>query len=64
VLIGVALALAAGQVVASMLFRTSPRDPVVLVVVSVSLLVVTVAACLAPAWRALRVDPASALRAE
>jgi putative ABC transport system permease protein len=64
VVVGVLLALAAGRLVESMLYKTSPRDPAVLSVVSLSLLLVAVGACLVPAWRALRVDPASALRAE
>lgn len=64
VVIGVLLALAAGRLVESMLYKTSPRDPAVLLVVSLSLLLVAVGACLVPAWRALGVDPATALRAE
>jgi lipoprotein-releasing system permease protein len=42
-------------------FRVEPRD--VLAVVGFALLV-TVGACFAPAWRAARVDPSSALRYE
>lgn len=64
VAIGLALSLVAGQLVASLLYRTSPRDPTVLVAVSLSLLFVAAGACLIPAWRALRVDPANALVAE
>lgn len=64
VVIGVALAFALGRVVESMLYKTSPHDPLVFAVVSIALLLVGIAAGLVPAWRALRVDPASALRAE
>jgi predicted permease len=64
VLIGLGLTLAAGRVVESMLYRTSAHDPVVLVGAAVSLLSVAAVACLVPAWRALRVDPIIALRAE
>ncbi len=64
VVIGVALSLAAGQLVAALLYHTSPRDPAVLAGAALSLLLVAVCACLVPAWRALRVDPASALRTE
>jgi predicted permease len=64
VVTGVVLAFALGRVVESMLYRTSPHDPVVLSVVSVSLLLIAALACLVPAWRALRVDPAIALRAD
>ncbi len=64
VLIGVGLSLAGGSLVASMLYHTSPRDPVVLTTVSITLLLVAVGACVVPAWRAVRIDPATALRAE
>jgi predicted permease len=62
--IGTVVALALGRVVASMLYNTSPRDPVVLTTVVLTLLVVAVVACLVPAWRATRADPITALRAE
>jgi predicted permease len=64
VFIGIALALAAAKLVESMLYHTSARDPSVLIAVSIALLLVAVGACLVPAWRALRVDPATALRAD
>jgi len=64
VVLGVACALAAGRLVASLLFGTSPRDPAVLAGASIVLLVVAVAASLIPAWRAARVDPTTALRTD
>ncbi|MGH7523023.1 MAG: FtsX-like permease family protein, partial [Gemmatimonadales bacterium] len=64
IVIGVALSLAAGRLVAAMLYHTSPHDPVVLAGVAIALLLAAIAASLVPAWRALRVDPVSALRAE
>jgi putative ABC transport system permease protein len=64
VAIGVAVALALGSLVASMLYKTSPRDPFVIVASTMTLLVVAVVACCIPAWRASRVDPLTAMRAE
>jgi ABC-type lipoprotein release transport system permease subunit len=54
----------AAEPVEPLLFRVPARDPVVFGGVVVVVLVVAVAASLVPAWRATRVDPASALRAE
>jgi predicted permease len=62
--VGIALTLALGQLIASMLYHTSTRDPLVLGGVAATLLSVAVLACLIPAWRALRVDPMVALRAD
>ena len=64
VVLGALLALAAGRLIASLLYGVSPRDPFVLAAVSVVLLVVAAVASLVPAWRASRVDPVEALRAE
>ena len=64
VVVGCLLALAAGRLIASMLYGTSPHDPVVMAGVALVLLLVAAAASLTPAWRAARVDPAEALRAE
>ncbi len=64
ILLGGAVALWATRWVAPLLYQVSPRDPAVYGTVAAVLLVVTVAAGLAPALRATRVDPASALRAE
>jgi len=63
-LVGVVLTLSLGRFVSSMLYDTSPRDPVVLGASLAALLVVTLVACLLPATRASRTDPAIALRAD
>jgi len=54
----------ATQAIASMLYGTKPLDPAVFAVVTGALLLVAVLACLVPAWRASRLDPMEALRAE
>jgi predicted permease len=64
ILIGTVLAINAGRWVEPLLFDTSPRDPVTFGVVAAVLLLVALVASLVPAWRASRVDPIEALRAE
>lgn len=61
---GLLSALALGKLVASMLYETSPRDPAVLGAATLTLLAVALVASAIPAWRASRVDPLAALRAE
>jgi hypothetical protein len=64
VAMGVLAALAMGALVASSLYGVTPHDPLVLGAVVMVLLLVAVAACLVPAWRAIRVDPMETLRTE
>ncbi len=64
VAIGLAGAAAASQALATMLFGVSRLDPVTYLGVIALLAGVSVIACGVPAWRAVRVDPASTLRAE
>lgn len=63
-LIGLALAAAFSHLLASLLFGVTPFRPLTYVIVSGILTLVGVAACLAPARRATRVDPMIALRTE
>ena len=63
-IVGGVIALLAGNGIGDLLFHVSPKDPVVYVVVSVTLLVVGILASALPAARATRVDPNDALRAE
>jgi predicted permease len=68
VIIGLALGSAASagitQLIRSMLYDTRPLDPTVYVAVTLTLLMVATLACMIPAWRASRLDPMQALRAE
>jgi putative ABC transport system permease protein len=64
VAIGVLLALLGGRTLSSMLFGVGPRDPLVLGTVSAFLLAIALAAALAPALRAARIDPTIAIRAD
>jgi putative ABC transport system permease protein len=64
VVIGGAVALAAGRWIAPLLFEESPRDPVIFAVVAAVLLSVTMVASFIPARRASRVDPNRALRSD
>jgi putative ABC transport system permease protein len=61
---GVGAALLATRLIESFLFETSPRDPLTLAAVAVTLAVTGCLAALVPAFRAARVDPALSLRAE
>jgi predicted permease len=62
--LGLPAALALTRLISTLLFEVSPHDPATFVVVIGGLLVVATAACLAPAYRATRVDPGVALRYE
>ena len=59
---GLVAALAAARGFRSLLFGVEAADPFTYAAVVALLLVVTLAACLLPAWRAARLDPARALR--
>jgi ABC-type antimicrobial peptide transport system permease subunit len=52
------------RLVSSLLYQTSPYDLVTFISVPAVLAVVAFIACALPAWRAARVDPITALRAE
>jgi predicted permease len=61
---GLVVALPVTRLAQSLLFRTSPNDPLTLTTVSLLLLLATLAASYLPARRAMRIDPATALRQE
>jgi putative ABC transport system permease protein len=62
--LGIGAALGMGRLVASLLYEVGPSDPIVLASVATAVMAAALFACLAPLGRALRIDPASALRAE
>jgi putative ABC transport system permease protein len=64
VAVGLLLSLAAGRVLAQILYEVSPSDPFALVAASVILAAAALIACFLPARRATHVDPIEALRAE
>ena len=63
-LVGLALAVAAGRVLRGYLYATTPTDPWTLAGVAALLVAAGAAACLGPARRATTVDPLIALRTE
>jgi putative ABC transport system permease protein len=62
--VGLAGAAAVSGLLASQLFGVNPREPRIYVLVTVALLLVGIAACLLPAWRATRVSPVVAMRGD
>jgi len=62
--VGLAASAAVVQLIRSMLYQTEPLDAQVFAIVAAILLVVAGVACMAPAWRASRMDPMRALRME
>src|SRR5262249_49756895 len=62
--LGLMSAAALQKAVASELYGVRPLEPFVLIGVMALLTAVALAACAAPAWRAMRVDPMVALRSE
>lgn len=46
----------------NLLYRVGPRDPLVLASACRVMMAAALAACLLPAWRAMRTDPVEALR--
>ena len=62
--LGLMGAVALGRVLTKLLYGVTPTDAPTFIAVTAVLLAVTLAACLVPARRAVRVDPLEALRSE
>jgi predicted permease len=62
--LGTGLAVLLGRATSGLLFGVKPLDPVTLLVVGAAVMATSAAALVAPATRALRVNPADALREE
>src|SRR6185437_3514126 len=61
---GLAASLESSRLMRDLLYGIRPLDPAVFAAVSATLLAVAAFACLVPAWRASRLDPMQALRAQ
>jgi len=64
VVVGLVASFFLSQSLSSLLYGISTRDALSFTVVPIVLIVVSIAACAAPAWRATRIDPLVALRTE
>jgi predicted permease len=62
--IGIVAAWELARLLSKMLFGVTVHDPVTFALSALLLFVVALAACLAPAWRAARVDPMRSLRCD
>ena len=62
--IGLAAAFGLTRLLSTLLFEVSPTDALTFVVVSMAMILVAAVACVVPARRAMRLDPATSLRDE
>ena len=62
--VGIVSALMLARLMTKLLYGVAPTDPVTFIGVATLLIAVALAACWAPARRAMRVDPVSAMRCE
>ena len=62
IVLGAVVALGLTRLLGNLLFKVSPHDPAAFGSAFVVMMIVALAACSLPAWRATRTDPARALR--
>jgi len=62
VLLGAVVALGLTRSMGNLLYDVSPRDPLAFGAAFAAMIIVSLAACFVPAWRATRADPARILR--
>ena len=62
--LGIGSALVVTRLLRQLLFEIEPTDPATFVSVAIFLVLVTLLSCVLPAWRATRVNPATALHTE
>lgn len=60
--VGAAIAVGLARLMGDLLYKTSPRDPASFGAAFATMALVAIAACLLPAWRAMRTDPLRSLR--
>jgi putative ABC transport system permease protein len=63
-LLGLVATIALSKLLVSLLFGVRPADPLIVSVSAATLVIVALLACMVPAIRAIRIDPASAVRLE
>jgi predicted permease len=61
IVIGLAAAVLVTRLMADLLYKVSPRDPIAFGIAFIVLIVVAFIACFVPAWRATRINPVQAL---
>ena len=62
--VGVVIAIVSAPAIASLIYGTSARNPIILASMAAVMLAAAVAASIVPAWRAGSVDPTVAMRSE
>jgi macrolide transport system ATP-binding/permease protein len=62
VVLGAAAALASTRLIAGLLYKVNPFDPLAFAIASAVMAIASLTACFLPAWRAARTDPVRALR--